>query len=244
MKNIFTILLFLLGYVELQAQQPCTPISNIVVSGISTKQATVTWNAVSGVIDYTVGYKPTTSTKWQYLANTKGTKALLTGLSAGTDYNVAVSMANCSSQVPVVPSQAKFPTPACSTLTPSDVKVSNISYTTATVSWNTVIGEDYDVEYRIKGSSTPLSTQRIVATKTLTLVDLKNLMPTYAYQVAVKAACSGTYDNPVDFSMRQCLSTLPPAPNPKQLMSINTILFATAGFHLSVSSGRLRACKI
>jgi hypothetical protein len=206
MKNIFTFLIILVGLTALKAQ-PCTPIQGISFYNITTTKAVVAWQPVAGISNYTVAYKPSNTIKWVFVANPKSQSASLGGLSAGVTYDVAIAVANCVSPLPVVPSQGKLTTAACSTITPSNLQVAITSNATASVSWNTVIGEEYDMEYRVKGS-TPLSTERITATSTKASIALKNLVAGTTYQVSVKAACSGYFMTPVDYTTPQC----PPDP--------------------------------
>jgi hypothetical protein len=73
-----------------------TPI-NFSTSAISSNQATVSWGLVSNALNYTVDYKPTTSSTWLTTTTTSNTNSkVLTGLISATLYDVRVKT-NCSS---------------------------------------------------------------------------------------------------------------------------------------------------
>jgi hypothetical protein len=61
---------------------------------VTTTSATASWGAVSGAASYDLDYKATSATAWTTV-NTTATSANLTGLTAGTSYDLRVR-ANCS----------------------------------------------------------------------------------------------------------------------------------------------------
>ncbi len=73
----------------------------------------------------------------------------------------------------------------CQATTPISVTASNIGSTDATVSWNSVAGANYDVRYRVMGTSswTTLSVSS-------TSYTISGLSPTTQYEVQVRSKCS------------------------------------------------------
>jgi hypothetical protein len=71
------------------APPTCGNVSSLSVSGISQTSANVSWTAVSGATGYTLQYKTTASTAWTTVNPTSNSFSI-TGLVAGTSYNVQV----------------------------------------------------------------------------------------------------------------------------------------------------------
>jgi hypothetical protein len=67
----------------------CGNVSGLSVSGITQTSANVSWSAVSGATSYTLQYKTTTSSTWTTV-NPTTNSFLISGLTAGTAYNVQV----------------------------------------------------------------------------------------------------------------------------------------------------------
>jgi hypothetical protein len=72
----------------------CNTPSGLSSSAITGGSATVSWNAVSGVSNYTIEYKPSTSSTWTVVNPVTSTSTNLTGLASGTIYNWRVK-SNC-----------------------------------------------------------------------------------------------------------------------------------------------------
>ncbi|NOT52829.1 MAG: T9SS type A sorting domain-containing protein [Chitinophagaceae bacterium] len=72
----------------------CNIPTTISITNASYNQATVSWAAVSGFLNYTVEYKPVTGSVWSSVTASSNTK-VLTGLTSATLYDVRVK-ANCS----------------------------------------------------------------------------------------------------------------------------------------------------
>jgi hypothetical protein len=67
----------------------CGNVTGLTVSGITQTAANVSWSAVSGATGYNLQYKPTSSSTWTTVNPTTNSFAL-SGLTAGTSYNVQV----------------------------------------------------------------------------------------------------------------------------------------------------------
>lgn len=68
----------------------CNAVTGLSVSGVTSSGATISWNAVSGVSSYSVGYKLASSSTYTTI-NTNSNSTSLSGLSAGSGYDVRVN---------------------------------------------------------------------------------------------------------------------------------------------------------
>jgi Metallo-peptidase family M12B Reprolysin-like/Secretion system C-terminal sorting domain/Bacterial pre-peptidase C-terminal domain/Fibronectin type III domain len=150
---------------------------------------TVSWNGVSGALNYDVDYKTNAASTWINAATaTTATSVDLTGLAASTLYNWRVR-ANCSGGASSFV-QANFttaaPPPACGD--PTGLTNTTPTQTSTTVSWNTVSGaNNYDVDYKTNAASS--WTNAATATTTIS-VDLSGLTAGTLYNWRVRANCS------------------------------------------------------
>jgi len=132
---------------------PCNVPTALSSSGITASQATVSWAAVSGAVNYSVQYKPASSSVWSSSINSSTTNLVITGLGAGTLYDWRV-MTNCNANASsFVSAQFTTPIPPCNA--PIALNASGITATQATVSWAAVSGAvSYSVQYKVASSST------------------------------------------------------------------------------------------
>jgi len=88
---------------------------------------------------------------------------------------------------------------ACTATTPTGLGVANVSDSSAQVSWNSVAGATYEVQYRVQGSST-WTTTAVSATSTT----LSSLSAETAYEVQVSSKCgdgsTSNYSASVNFT--------------------------------------------
>ncbi len=180
-------------------------VSNIKVTNIKETSAIVSWSPVSGATQYQVYYRLENQTLG--LSRTViGTSIQLTGLGSGTAYcvNVKAIKGNVGGNYNANP--VKFTTLNKAVQTPtkpalvSNIKVSNITDSTATVTWNAVSGATkYYVYYRLSNSN-----QGYAIATTQTSARLSGLASGTAYCVNVKAMngnISGDYNaNPTTFT--------------------------------------------
>jgi hypothetical protein len=75
----------------------CDVPATIAVSGATANQSTINWSAVNGGLNYTVEYKPTTSSAWSSVIVTNNTTTL-SNLTTATLYDVRVK-ANCTAGI-------------------------------------------------------------------------------------------------------------------------------------------------
>ncbi|MBL7700841.1 MAG: fibronectin type III domain-containing protein [Ferruginibacter sp.] len=131
-------------------QPACNMPTGLTSSGVTATQATVSWAAVSGAINYSVQYKPAGSSTWSTAVITTATSRLITGLSAATLYDWQVRT-NCSINASSF-ATAQFTT-TCNT--PTTLSSTGITATQATINWAAVSGAvSYSVQYKAAGSST------------------------------------------------------------------------------------------
>ncbi len=90
------------------------------------------------------------------------------------------------------------PLSACSSAAPTNVVVSNITTSTASVSWMSYTGATYKVRYRKTGTSVWTE-----ADTTVPSINISNLIDNTTYEVQVALVCGnviGTYSNSLNFS--------------------------------------------
>ena len=178
---------------------PCAMIpTGIVLSSITTSNATVSWTALSGVSWYDIRYKPVSSSAWITITTSNSSKTL-NGLTSNTLYEVQVK-SNCSSSISGAWSvSVQFTTINCSA-TPIGLVVSSIAPTTATASWTAVTGASwYGIRYKPVASSSWITITSTSSSKTLT-----GLISNTLYEVQVQSYCasgiSGAWSASVQFT--------------------------------------------
>ncbi len=163
-------------------------------------EATVTWHGSSAAYD--LYYKPTGATNWTIL-NTTTDSVVVTGLIPDTTYDMQV-VGICGTDT----STASFPivlnTSYNVVITPCDpisnLTVSNVTNTTAELSWTS------------NGSAWEIEVVRVGLTDTITVntnpYTLTGLLPNMQYTVRVRTACSGVHVDPYsDWSTAQTFTT-------------------------------------
>ncbi len=163
-------------------------------------EANVSWTGTSAAYD--LYYKPTGATNWT-IQSTTANNVVLTGLIPDTTYDMQV-VGICGTDT----STASFPivlnTHYSVVITPcnpvSDLTVSGVTNTTATLSW-TSDGNAWEIEVVRVGN-----TDTVVAnTNPYTLT---GLLPNMQYTVRVRTACSGVHVDPYsDWSATETFTT-------------------------------------
>lgn len=152
--KLFT-LFFLLVITTYGVSAQCGAPTGLSTSSITATAGTATWSAVTGATSYNVEYKPSSSSDWIVFGfGTSGLQWTLSGLDANTSYDWRVK-ATCSSGVSAY-AQTTFTTGAVgSCAAPGGLSTTNITSSTATMSWNAVTGAfAYTVEYKLASAST------------------------------------------------------------------------------------------
>lgn len=178
----------------------CANPTGLAISNITQTTATANWNAVSGATSYSFEYKINSGSTWT-VVNTSSTNSNLSGLVSNTLYNTRVK-ATCSSGASIYSATVNFTTSGGGSCgVPSNFAASNITQSTATISWTAVAGaSSYNFQYKLASGST--WTQVNLAT---TSANLTGMSASTSYSVRVQAVC-GTSQS--DFSPVVTFTTL------------------------------------
>lgn len=187
------------SFTTLSASTCDTP-TNLGASAITDSSAILTWNAVTGSLNYTIRYRKVGATAWNS-AQVSTTNYMLRALAASSIYEYQL-LANCSSGAGSYSSSYLFSTLAPPCNTPSGLTVSNITINSASIKWNSISGAiGYTIQYKITGTNIWNTTSSTSNSKTiLALVSGTN----YEFQIQTKCSSS----NSSNFSTSTYFSTL------------------------------------
>lgn len=171
---------------------------------VNNNSASLSWIATNAV-SYKVRYKPTTSSTWEVTPNFYTNNMLLEGLSSNTTYEFQVS-SNCSGgSSSSYSNSSSFTTGNANCSTPSVITTSNITTTSATLSWTGVPGiASYTIRYRLGAYNWTVTTS---TTNSKVLSGLQ-VGATYEYRIASNCPTSGISP----YSTSQNFTTVCPAP--------------------------------
>ncbi|MEQ8685278.1 MAG: fibronectin type III domain-containing protein [Imperialibacter sp.] len=167
----------------------CAVPTNLLATGLTDHSANLSWSDV-GAVSYQIRYRISGTPVWTVTSGTDPTFFSLDGLESGMPYQVqvkAICVADGSLQS-LFSSMVSFETSGTvSCEIPVGLAASNITTSSATLSWTNVAeaGNGYELRYRIKG--TALWTIVAVGTNSY---DLTGLEPGMPYQFSVKSNCS------------------------------------------------------
>ena len=206
-----------LTFTTLPCTLPCVAPTGLAATNITTTAATFSWAASAGAVGYVFQYRPITSPESAWITlNASLTSITVTNLVCGTHYqwHVASHCANAGATTTSPYSDIHdFTTTACTTTCehPSGFTTTNISATTATLSWTAVAGAaGYIVQYHV--ITTPASAWINVTAQTNS-VTLSNLAcgTTYEWHVATVCGNSATIISPyseiIHFTTTACTTT-------------------------------------
>jgi hypothetical protein len=169
----------------------CNAPASLSISEVTNNTATVTWAADAAASGYNIDYKATSSSTWIAGAtNTQATSYLITGLNPGTSYDWRVSQI-CSGGT------SAYTNSSFTTLTPcpdpANLQQTNITTSSATLSWGAVAGaSSYALEYK----TSEATTWTIISTAiTATSYQLTGLAEGTTYNWRVQANCVGGTGN-------------------------------------------------
>ncbi len=181
-----------LDEVAIQMAPTCPHATDLAVSNIAGTTVDLSWTDNAG------------ASEWEYIVQDAGTAvptdvstgtvvtattANVTGLTGATDYDVYVR-ANCSA---TDHSTWYGPTSFTTDITcpaPSDISVSNITTTSASISWTDNAGaSEWAYVLQLAGGTAPTGAGTVVTT---TNVDVTTLTQSSSYEVFVRANCSAT----------------------------------------------------
>ena len=181
--------------------QSCGDPTGIVVSTVSTAVAGLQWPAVAGATSYDIQYKNTTSTSWITISNYTPSDPsycykTIPGLLCGGSYQFKVQSKCAGGYL------SNYSTPVTFILgIPSDLNASNITSSSATVSWTSVAGaSSYTVRYKKVGAPS-WTTPNSVSTNSLVL---SPLTASTNYEFQVKNNCTSANN----YSASQTFTTL------------------------------------
>ena len=177
-------------------------------SEITTGSAVLAWVAVPGATQYTVQYKPSTSSTWMTATTTSSVSYLLSGLAAGTAYNwqVKTDCSAYSAAASFTTGSVSVPT-TCSNV--ASLSSSNITTSSASLSWGAVSGaSSYTVQYKTSTSFT----WGTLGTYTGTSTSISGLTSSTTYNWRVKANCATGYSSVSSFTTAAPVSTTCGAP--------------------------------
>jgi len=210
---------------------PCDIPAGLASANITTSAADLAWDAISGAISYNIQYRIVGSGSWT-LTSSSTNAITISPLIPAANYEWQAQTV-CSLSTSAFSSSANFSTSAPPCDVPSGMSSSNITETTAGLTWTAVSGAiNYNVQYRIIGSATWLNASS--ATNALTL---SSLNPASNYEWQVRAVCSS---NSSLFSASSNFTTLTPPPcNTPAGISVTGVSSSSATVNWSPVSGAL-----
>ncbi|HKR05728.1 MAG TPA: fibronectin type III domain-containing protein, partial [Bacteroidia bacterium] len=190
---------------------PCAIPDSLAASNITVSSAQLDWSSIAGAISYNVQYRIAGSSTWTTV-NVGSDPLNISSLSPASDYEWQVQTV-CSTDSSTFSSLSNFTTPAPPCDTTSNLTSSNITTSSAYLSWNAVNGAiSYNVQYRIIGSGSWTSTSS--ATNNL---NISPLSPSSNYEWQVQTVCSlslSAFTSSANF-----VTLTPPCDTPSGLVS-------------------------
>jgi hypothetical protein len=172
-----------LGYCEDGGDIICNPPDIVTISNITNYSALVSWNNALNGTSYILEYKLSSSNTWIVFPAQTETSKLLDNLTAGSTYHVRIKT-NCGEISSEYSAVYAFTT-GNSCDVPTGLVVTNITESSAKVSWNPVSGAtQYDFRYKLSNSST-WNTFTITGTS----ITFSGLTSNTSYDVCVRAKC-------------------------------------------------------
>ncbi len=174
------------------------PISNVAATNVTATTATITWTTTKPSDSQVAYFIGSAKPKWTACcspSNTTSHSVTLTGLTPNTAYNFFVESTPSGTSTPIDSTTSTFHTSASFSI--SNVAATNITDTTAIITWTTSQKADSQVAYFI-GSGKPKWTPCCKPSKTTShLVTLTNLKPNTTYNFFVESMPTGG-STPID----------------------------------------------
>lgn len=188
------------------ATPACAAPTGLYSSAIFSNHVTVNWNSVNYAVQYTVQYKPASSSNWLGSIITSALNTTITGLNPSTLYDWRV-MTNCNGSQSSY-TAAQFTTAvavACGV--PTGLFANNVTNNSAVLNWNVINGaSSYTLQYRILNTGNWVSINNLSGTSYL--LNNCSLMNT-TYEFRVKTKCGGEFSNyssPATFTTLNCVA--------------------------------------
>ncbi len=197
MKKKITFLFFaVIMLIANKSKAQCDAPVNLQTS-FGSNVSTFTWDIVSGATSYRLQIKSPNATNWGTLANGLNTNAYIhTGLFQSATFNWRV-ISFCSPTDSAFSADQTYTVP-CEA--PTSPVASNITGTTATVSWTSApsipqLTPVYTVSYRVLGNTGAWTLA--TSSTTATTIDLSGLLSNTTYEWCVNKLCSYFNSNPL-----------------------------------------------
>ncbi|MCY0970295.1 fibronectin type III domain-containing protein [Chryseobacterium wangxinyae] len=206
--------------------RPCSNVTptNVTVTPITQNSATVNWTSVPTNIAFVLEYRAVTNPVSPWITVNASTltgnpPVQLTGLTPATTYEVRIA-AKCATGGLGAYTPVKLFTTRCDP-TPPNVTVTNITSTSAVVTWNPIVpSATYLIRYRPVGSTTWISV--VAPAPPANSVTLTGLSSYVTYEVQVANQCVGeTTPNP--WSNPQVFTTIRICEIPPPGLTITTL---------------------
>ena len=162
--------------------------TNIVASNETTDAATIEWDEVFNNV-YDLRYRENGTTPWTNLSDIQNNTSNLTGLTAGTTYDVEVRSQCGTSTNSAYSSTFTFTTLACSA--PTNITATDIGLSTARIYWDNIPNATYDVRYRVNSTATWITTSTTSLDLDQPVYNISGLTEATQYEVQVRTDCSG-----------------------------------------------------
>ena len=161
---------------------PCPAVSSLAVSSITATGATLSFTAPAAGTTYTLTYTPQGGTATTITPAPTASPVTLSGLLPNTAYTVSV-VTNCGSTLTSTAATTTFTTTNC--VAPTNLTVSAITTTGATVSFGAGNGTSYTVTYTPQGGTATT----VTPAPTGSPVTLTGLTPGTQYTVRITTTC-------------------------------------------------------
>jgi Fibronectin type III domain len=184
-------------------------IFNVVVTNVTATTATITWSTAKPAdsqVAYFIGSAKPTWSKCCNPSNTTSHSQILTGLVPNTAYNFFVESTPTGSSTPVDSAKSTFHTAAGFTI--SNEVATNVTSTTATITWTSSKPADTQVAYFIGSARPTWSACCKPVNVTSHSLTLNGLTPNTSYNFFVESTPTGS-STPVD-SAKSTFHTLLP----------------------------------
>ncbi len=208
MRKIIT-LLIILASSGFNAYSACEIPTSLSTTSITPTTAQLNWGAVAGTnIEYRVRYRRDLENPWTYLTDLSTNSVVISGLIQGTAYQWEVTtecnLANTSFSG--YSSRKFFSTGIDYTcVAPANPSTSSITQTTATFSWNAIVGTG--VEYIVRYRRDIQNEWTYVTDITSNSVNISGLISGTAYQWEVATECNVSNTSYSNYGTRRYFTT-------------------------------------
>ncbi|GDX53094.1 hypothetical protein LBMAG27_21410 [Bacteroidota bacterium] len=170
----------------------CTTPTNITVASITGSKATISWTGNSCAAKYRVRYRVQGTTSWvTKIVTAPVSSKILTLLQPLTTYEFQVRT-DCNSTGTIASAYSTIQTftTICDCTKPTNIAVSNVTQTGATVSWlGNLCAVKYRLQYRIQGTTTWTTKTINAPTLFYTIIGLTN---NTIYEYHLRSDCNST----------------------------------------------------